>query len=114
MMSKKKQRKSGFKLSQQEFMISASLVDTPKHGYAIAKRISDNTEGQVKFSPGTLYGNINTMLDAGLIKLDSKQEKSGRMRKLYGLTQTGRANYFGQAKIFKSFIKEEKEENKDG
>lgn len=109
----KRKRKSGFNLTQQEFMISASLADKPMHGYAIARNISDSTDGQVKLSPGTLYGNINNMVDMGLIKLERKQEKSGRMQKVYGLTELGRENYFGQAKIFKSFIKEEEDKNGD-
>jgi DNA-binding PadR family transcriptional regulator len=106
MLKKKKTMKLG--LSQQEFLISASLDDSPKHGYAISKEISDHTSGLVKFSASTLYGNIKNMQDRGLIKLEETKEQSGRLQKIYGLTDLGKTNYVSQSKVLKMFMSKNK------
>ena len=50
------------------FNILLSLADGEKHGYSIMLEVEQNTNGQVKMGPGTLYGSIKRMLAAGLIE----------------------------------------------
>ena len=45
-----------------------ALADGEKHGYAIMLEVEQNTQGEVKMGPGTLYGSIKRMLAAGLIE----------------------------------------------
>ena len=40
------------------FHILLALADGEKHGYAIMKDVEDQTSGQIKMGPGTLYGSI--------------------------------------------------------
>jgi DNA-binding PadR family transcriptional regulator len=49
------------------FNILLALADGEKHGYAIMLEVDANTQGEVKMGPGTLYGSIKRMLEAGLI-----------------------------------------------
>ena len=50
------------------FNILLALADGEKHGYAIMLEVETNTREQVKMGPGTLYGSIKRMLNAGLIE----------------------------------------------
>lgn len=50
------------------FHILLALSKEERHGYAIMKQVEADSEGKVKMGPGTLYGSIKRMLDAGLIE----------------------------------------------
>lgn len=50
------------------FNILLALADGEKHGYAIMLEVEENTQGEIKMGPGTLYGSIKRMLAAGLIE----------------------------------------------
>src|SRR6187402_3734113 len=50
------------------FHILIALGEGEKHGYAVMQEVADRTDGQVRMSPGTLYGSIRKMLDEGLIE----------------------------------------------
>jgi len=43
------------------------LASGELHGYAIAQEVEHATDGAIRMGPGTLYGSIERMLDAGLI-----------------------------------------------
>ena len=106
-MSKKdprKARQSGLNMSPQAFMISASLSDGPKHGYAIKKQLAADTQGKVDMSYGTLYQNLNQMQDAGLIHHLNSSVSHGRIQKTYCLTDQGKASFNEQADIIKSLF----------
>jgi DNA-binding PadR family transcriptional regulator len=74
------------------FHIMLALADGEKHGYAIMKDVENQTGGQVKMGPGTLYGSIKRMLAAGLIE-ESGQRPDPTMdderRRYYSLTGLG-------------------------
>ena len=50
------------------FQILIALADQPLHGYGIMLDVAERSAGKVKMSPGTLYGSIKQMLEAGLIE----------------------------------------------
>jgi len=50
------------------FSILLCLVEGDKHGYAIMKEVAARTDGQLQLGPGTLYGCIQRMIAAGLIR----------------------------------------------
>jgi len=83
---------SGAALSPPESWILTSLFESPKHGYAIAKQVGELSEGQVRLSAATLYGNIHRMLEAGLIERDGDGEhevEPGLRRKRYRVSGLG-------------------------
>ena len=47
--------------------ILLALSTEERHGYAIMKQVESDSQGKVKMGPGTLYGSIGRMLEAGLI-----------------------------------------------
>jgi DNA-binding PadR family transcriptional regulator len=50
------------------FHILLALSDGPRHGYGIMKQVSTDSAGAVRMGPGTLYGSIGRMIDAGQIR----------------------------------------------
>jgi DNA-binding PadR family transcriptional regulator len=54
-----------------------------KHGYALAKEVEDVSEGQIRMGPGTLYGSIQRMIDAGLIEESARRAADDDERRRY-------------------------------
>jgi DNA-binding PadR family transcriptional regulator len=74
------------------FNILLALADGEKHGYAIMLEVEQNTGGAVKMGPGTLYGSIKRMLEAGLIQETGERpdpELDDQRRRYYELTGLG-------------------------
>ena len=61
-------KRSEVPLTPAVFGILLCLVEGDKHGYAIMKEVAARTNGQLQFGPGTLYGCIQRMIAAGLIR----------------------------------------------
>lgn len=71
-----------------------ALANGPLHGYAISQEVEDATEGQVRMGPGTLYGSLQRMQNAGFVhEAASAEAASGphaERRRYYALTPGGR------------------------
>ena len=72
--------------------ILLALSTHERHGYGIMKQVLADSQGKVKMGPGTLYGSIGRMIDAGLIresdrKIDS--EMDDERRRYYKITRLG-------------------------
>ena len=75
------------------FNILLALADGEKHGYGIMQEVEVNTKGQVLMGPGTLYGSIKRMLQAGLIEESDDRadpELDDQRRRYYRLTSLGK------------------------
>ncbi len=80
-------------LPRATFHILVALADQDRHGYAIMQDVAARTDGQLKLSPGTLYGSIKRLLEAGLIlELDEPRVRTAddERRRYYRLTKFGR------------------------
>lgn len=55
------------------------------HGYGIVKKTEQLTAGEIRLSPGTLYGSLSKMEKDGLIRFVKEEDK----RKLYRITELG-------------------------
>jgi DNA-binding PadR family transcriptional regulator len=74
------------------FHILLALSGGERHGYGIMKEVEADSQGKVKMGPGTLYGSIKRMLDAGLIAESGKKadpEMDYERRIYYKLTGAG-------------------------
>lgn len=74
------------------FYILLALADGDKHGYGIMQEVKRITDGQFSMGPGTLYGSIKRMLDAGLIvEVDERPDPAldDERRRYYRLTSFG-------------------------
>lgn len=55
------------------------------HGYGIVQQVEALTDGEVRISPGTLYGALSKMERDGLIRFVREEDK----RKIYLITELG-------------------------
>ena len=55
------------------------------HGYGIAQEVKALTNGEIRISPGTLYGSLSKMEKDGVIFFVREEEK----RKIYHITPLG-------------------------
>jgi DNA-binding PadR family transcriptional regulator len=75
------------------FHILLALAGEDLHGYAIMRQVEEQTGGRMRLGPGTLYGSLKTLLEAGLIeeleeRLDG--ESGTDRRRYYHLSSAGR------------------------
>ena len=73
--------------------ILLALSTEERHGYGIMKQVGRESQGRVKMGPGTLYGSIRRMMDAGLIRESDKRvdpAMDDERRIYYTLTGLGR------------------------
>lgn len=64
------------------------------HGYGIMKQVEADSQGKVKMGPGTLYGSLGRMIEAGLVRESEKRidpAMDDERRIYYKLTSAGRA-----------------------
>jgi DNA-binding PadR family transcriptional regulator len=75
------------------FNILLALAGGECHGYSIMKEVKEQTQGQMRMGPGTLYGTIKRMLSADLIEESDERpdpELDDERRRYYRLTEFGR------------------------
>jgi len=74
------------------FHILLALADGEQHGYAIMKSVTARSAGSVRLGPGTLYGALKRLLEAGLVEETGERadaERSDERRRYYRLTRLG-------------------------
>jgi len=70
-------------------LLALSAADL--HGYAIMQEIARQSDGRYRLGPGTLYDNLEKLLDNGVVQ-ESARPSSGEdpRRRYYRLTGMGR------------------------
>jgi DNA-binding PadR family transcriptional regulator len=74
------------------FHILLALSNGERHGYGIMKQVEADSQGKVSMGPGTLYGSLKRMLDAGLVRESDKRvdpEMDDERRIYYQITGIG-------------------------
>jgi DNA-binding PadR family transcriptional regulator len=73
--------------------IVLALLEGETHGYALTRRVQEQTGGAVRMGPGTLYGTLNRLVDDGLIVETTNRvpRSESERRRYYELTGNGRA-----------------------
>jgi DNA-binding PadR family transcriptional regulator len=66
-----------------EFHILLSVVDQPRHGYAILQEAEARTDGRPGFEIPTLYRALQRLREAGLIRTVSRPEPDADERREY-------------------------------
>ena len=64
---------TGAPLTPSVLHILLALSTEERHGYGIMKQVERESHGKVKMGPGTLYGSIGRMIEAGLIRESEKR-----------------------------------------
>lgn len=89
------------------FHILLALADGEKHGYGIMLEVSKTTKETVIMGPGTLYGTLKRILEAGLIEeTESRSDPAlgKERRRYYKLTNTGRTAAQDEAARLKDLV----------
>src|SRR5262245_17874084 len=70
--------------------ILLALAGEDMHGYGIMQEVSRQSEGQYKLGPGTLYDNLQRLMDQGLVQEAGHSNEVSR-RRYYRLHSLGRS-----------------------
>ncbi|MGO8699367.1 MAG: PadR family transcriptional regulator [Limisphaerales bacterium] len=74
------------------FHVLLALSDGERHGYAIMREVAESTNRRINMGPGTLYGTIKRLLEAGLIEESNQRpgaDEDDKRRRYYRLTGLG-------------------------
>ena len=78
-------------LSPATLHILLSLAGEEMHGYAIMQEVQRQSEGKYKLGPGTLYDNLQKLMERGLVEeLGRRPEDDDPRRRYYKLSSLGR------------------------
>jgi DNA-binding PadR family transcriptional regulator len=87
--------------------ILLALATHQRHGYGIMKQVESDSHGKVKMGPGTLYGSLGRMIDAGLIresdkKVDPKMDDERRV--YYKITALGQKTLAAELERYRAVV----------
>src|SRR6185437_14314476 len=84
--------------------ILLALSTGERHGYGIMKQVEADSKRKVNMGPGTLYGSISRMIEAGLIRESDKRvdpQMDDERRIYYELTRAGRSALEAELKRYR-------------
>ena len=71
-------------------LILAILGEGESYGYAITRKVRELSEGVLEWTDGMLYPVLHRLERQGLVVSEWKHSETGRERKYYRLSSTGR------------------------
>ncbi|PYC66894.1 PadR family transcriptional regulator [Micromonospora arborensis] len=83
------------------------LSTQDRHGYGIMKQVESDSRGKVKMGPGTLYGSIRRMTEAGLIRESDKKidpNLDDERRVYYGITALGQQTLAAELQRYRQVV----------
>jgi DNA-binding PadR family transcriptional regulator len=90
------------------FHILISLADEERHGYGIMQEVAERTSRQTIMGPGTLYGTLKRMMEAGLVEEAGERpdpQAGDERRRYYRITRRGRAAATGEARRLEALVR---------
>lgn len=87
--------------------ILLALATEERHGYGIMKQVESDSQGKVTMGPGTLYGSLGRMLEAGLIRESDKRvdpEMDDERRIYYGISALGRTTLTAELERYREVL----------
>ncbi len=100
-------QESNAPLTQAVLHILLALSAGELHGYGIMKQVRADTQGKVRMGPGTLYGSLNRMIKAGLIKESDKKidpELDDERRVYYKATNLGQKALAAELERYRAVV----------
>ena len=68
-----------------------SLAGGDRHGYAILKDVQRQSGSRLRFGPGTIYGTLQRLMEAGWVEeASAPAAATDERRRYYRITRTGR------------------------
>jgi len=77
-------------------LVLAILADGDSYGYAIIKRVTELSNGHLRWTDGMLYPVLHRLERQGLVAARWRASENGRKRKYYRITKAGRAQLAAQ------------------
>ena len=87
-----------------ELLVLAQLEDEPRHGYDIAMRIEQRSNGAVVFNVASLYPILYRLEAQGIIAGRWVERAGHRRRRFYKLTAAGRRKLTEQRQAWSVFM----------
>ena len=87
--------------------ILLALSTQERHGYGIMKQAELDSRGKVKMGPGTLYGSLSRMIDAGLIRESDKRvdpKMDDERRVYYKVTGLGQKTLAAELERYREVV----------
>jgi DNA-binding PadR family transcriptional regulator len=87
--------------------ILLALSARDRHGYGIMKQVESDSGGTVRMGPGTLYGSIRRMTDAGLIRESDKKidpSLDDERRVYYRITALGQRTLEAELRRYRQVV----------
>jgi DNA-binding PadR family transcriptional regulator len=87
--------------------ILLALATEERHGYGIMKQVEADSQEKVKMGPGTLYGSIGRMIEAGLIRESDRKrdpEMDDERRVYYRITAAGQKSLAAELARYRSVV----------
>ena len=87
--------------------ILLALSTQERHGYGIMKQVESESQGKVKMGPGTLYGSVGRMIEAGLIRESEKKtdpELDDERRVYYQITGLGQKTLAAELERYREVV----------
>ena len=89
--------------------ILLALAGEERHGYGIMQEVAQQSEGQYKIGPGTLYDNLQKMMSQSLVEEARRPHRDeDPRRRYYKLTGLGRGVLAAEVARLESVVKEAK------
>jgi PadR family transcriptional regulator PadR len=86
-------------------LILKTLTFGPRHGYAIASWLREQTDEELRVEDGSLYPALYRMERDGLVDAEWDTTESGRKANFYRITEQGRKRLRAETKEFAGFVK---------
>jgi DNA-binding PadR family transcriptional regulator len=78
-------------LSPANLYILLSLAAEDRHGYGIMQEVARQSDGQYKLGPGTLYDNLQKLMNQGMVEdAPRRSADDDPRRRYYRMTSFGR------------------------
>ena len=94
------------------FHVLVALADEDRHGSAIARDVLQQTDGDIRLWPATLYRTLDHMVDEGLLEelvAGRHPEGESQRRRYYRLTPLGRGELAAAARRMADFSRTARE-----
>ncbi len=83
-------------------IVLAILSEGDSYGYAIIKRVQELSGGHLEWTDGMLYPVLHRLERLGYIKARWEESETGRRRKYYRITTSGRAQLIEERKQWRA------------
>jgi DNA-binding PadR family transcriptional regulator len=95
-------------LSPASLHILLALAGEDRHGYGIMQEVARQSEGQYKLGPGTLYDNLQKLMELSFVQEASARRSTtdDPRRRYYKLTPSGRGLLAAEIKRLEGVVRE--------